>query len=106
MDEANPHTAQARKTDWDIWELRPAKEAHSDEALLSFPVSGIPEDWGRVLFDWNNFEKDYKDPYQGIDFTKLHDLYLQVDCSFLLMISRRILRRKRRKICSLLRLRR
>ena len=82
MDEVNPHTAQVRKTDWDIWELRPAKEAHSDEALLSFPVSGIPEDWGRVLFDWNNHEKDYKDPYQDIDFNKLHDLYLQVYISF------------------------
>ena len=103
MDEVNPHTAQVRKTDWDIWELRPAKEAHSDEALLSFPVSGIPEDWGRVLFDWNNHEKDYKDPYQDIDFNKLHDLYLQVYRCFFFVSSRHTLRRKRRRICSLLR---
>ena len=50
----------------------------SDDALFSAPVTGIPEDWGRVLLDWNNYEKDYKDPY-NIDFKKLHDLYLQVE---------------------------
>ncbi|KAK8801042.1 hypothetical protein WA588_001869 [Blastocystis sp. NMH] len=76
MDDTNPHVPQVRETDWNIWKLRFAQEPRSDDALFSAPVTGIPEDWGRVLLDWNNYEKDYKDPY-NIDFKKLHDLYLQ-----------------------------
>ena len=78
MDDSHPHAPQVRDTDWNIWNLRPAKDPRSDDAILSFPVREIPEDWGRVILDWNNHEKDYKDPYGSIDFTKLHDLYIQV----------------------------
>ena len=78
MDDTNPHVPQVRETDWNIWKVRVAQEPRSDDALFSAPVTGIPEDWGRVLLDWNNYEKDYKDPY-NIDFKKLHDLYLQVE---------------------------
>ena len=78
MDDTNPHVPQVRETDWNIWTVRFAQEPRSDDALFSAPVTGIPEDWGRVLLDWNNYEKDYKDPY-NIDFKKLHDLYLQVE---------------------------
>ena len=78
MDDSHPHAPQVRETDWNIWHLRPAMDPRSNDALLSFPVREIPEDWGRVIFDWNNHEKDYKDPYGSIDFNKLHDLYIQV----------------------------
>ena len=77
MDEEHKHAPQVREGDWDIWHLRFAREPRSDDALLSEPVREIPEDWGRVLLDWNNYAKDYKDPY-NIDFPKLHNLYLQV----------------------------
>ena len=77
MDGEHKHAPQVRDVDWKIWDLQIAKEPRSDVALLSAPVREIPEDWGRVLLDWNNYEKDYKDPYP-IDFNKLHDLYLQV----------------------------
>ncbi|KAK8815063.1 50S ribosomal protein L13 [Blastocystis sp. ATCC 50177/Nand II] len=76
MDGEHKHAPQVRDVDWKIWDLQIAKEPRSDDALLSAPVREIPEDWGRVLLDWNNYEKDYKDPYP-IDFNKLHDLYLQ-----------------------------
>ena len=77
MDEEHKHAPQVREGDWDIWHLRFAREPRSDDALLSEPVREIPEDWGRVLLDWNNYAKDYKVPY-NIDFTKLHNLYLHV----------------------------
>ena len=78
MDGEHKHAPQVRDVDWKIWDLQIAKEPRSDDALLSAPVREIPEDWGRVLLDWNNYEKDYKDPYP-IDFNKLHDLYLQLE---------------------------
>ena len=78
MDDTNPHVPQVRETDWNIWKLRFAQEPRSDDALFSAPVTGIREDWGRVLLDWNNYEQDYKDPC-NIDFKKLHDLYLRVE---------------------------
>lgn len=80
MGDSHPHAPQVRDVDWKVWHLRPAKEPRSGDALLSFPVRDIPEDWGRVIVDWNNYEKDYKDPYD-IDFNKLHDLYIQVGIS-------------------------
>ena len=76
MGEEHPHAPQVRETDWAIWHLRRYREPRVDDALLSAPVREIPEDWGRVLLDWNNYEKDYKDNYD-IDFNYLHDLYLQ-----------------------------
>ena len=77
MTDEQPHSAQVRDTDWNVWHLRDHKEPRSEDALLSAPSNKIPEDWGYVLMDWNNHEKDYKDPYD-IDFKKLHDLYLGV----------------------------
>lgn len=77
MDEEHPHAPQVKETDWKIWHLRAYKEPHIQDALLSVPFGGVPEDWGRVLFEWNNYEKDYKNPY-NIDFKKRHELYLQV----------------------------
>lgn len=77
MDEEHPHAPQVKETDWKIWHLRAYKEPHIQDALLSAPFGGVPEDWGRVLFEWNNYEKDYKNPY-NIDFNKRHELYLQV----------------------------
>lgn len=77
MNDEHPHAPQVKEIDWKVWHLREAREPRSRDALLSAPSSEIPEDWGRVLFEWNNYEKDYKNPYD-IDFKKLHDLYLQV----------------------------
>ena len=77
MGDEHPHSAQVKETDWNIWHLRSSKEPHSDDALLSAPINDIPEDFGRVLLDWNNYEKDFKSEY-NIDFNKLHNLYLQV----------------------------
>lgn len=77
MGEDHPHAAQVKEIDWKIWHFRSSKEPRSDDALLSAPINDVPEDWGRVLLDWNNHEKDYKDPY-NVDFNKLHNLYLQV----------------------------
>lgn len=76
MEDSHPHAPQVRETDWPVWHLRAPKEPRCDDAILSAPVREIPEDWGRVLLDWNNYEKDYKDPYD-INFNRLHDLYLR-----------------------------
>ena len=96
MTDEQPHSAQVRDTDWNVWHLRDHKEPRSEDALLSAPSNKIPEDWGYVLMDWNNHEKDYKDPY-NIDFKKLHDLYLGVLNRYCILQNRLILKRKRRK---------
>lgn len=93
MEDDHPHAPQVKEIDWKIWHLREAREPRSEDALLSAPINGVPEDWGRVLLDWNNYEKDYKDPY-NIDFNKLHGLYLEV-CLYMSVFILRLILLKR-----------
>lgn len=79
LDDENENIAQtsSQGSNWPVFKMRHFWDKDADKALLSPAIEEFPDDFGHVLFDWNNFEPGYKDPYD-VDFKQLHEMYLKV----------------------------